>query len=146
MTEERSDKIYIQRSPERTAQKTVPCVQGIFLLPIYSVTSFKIAFRTFQTRSSAFSIFRKSFSACHPIRTIFLILMELTQGKTIDDSIEMARDYIGLKVMDLQDYNEPIPTSNYSLPQAKESDIVTLVDVDIDSYRRKHDTKLVKKL
>lgn len=70
----------------------------------------------------------------------------MTQGKTIDDSIEMARDYIGLKVMDLQDSNEPIPTSNYSLPQAKESDIVTLVDVDIDSYRRKHDTKLVKKL
>lgn len=68
----------------------------------------------------------------------------MTQGKTIDDSIEMARDYIGLKVMDLQDSNEPIPTSNYSLPQAKESDVVTLIDVNIDSHRRKYNTKLVK--
>ncbi|WP_338213859.1 type II toxin-antitoxin system HicB family antitoxin [Companilactobacillus muriivasis] len=69
----------------------------------------------------------------------------MTQGKTIDNSIEMARDYIGLKVMDLQDSNEPVPSSNYELPKSKETDVVTLVDVDIDSYRKKHDTKLIKK-
>lgn len=69
----------------------------------------------------------------------------LTQGKTINDSIEMARDYIGLKVMNLQDSSEPIPTSNYFFPQVKKTDIVTLVDVNIDNYRKKHDTKLVKK-
>jgi len=69
----------------------------------------------------------------------------MTQGKTIDDSIEMARDYIGLKVMNLQDSSEPVPASTYSFPQVEESDIVTLVDVDIDKYRKKHDTKLVKK-
>jgi len=69
----------------------------------------------------------------------------MTQGKTIDDSIEMARDYIGLKVMDLQDSNEPVPSSNYFFPQAEKTDLVTLVDVDIDSYRKKNDTKLVKK-
>ena len=69
----------------------------------------------------------------------------LTQGTTIDDSIEMARDFIGLKVMDLQDSNKLVPASNYTIPKSNKNDVVTLVDVDIDSYRKKHDTKLIKK-
>jgi len=55
----------------------------------------------------------------------------------------MARDFIGLKVMDLQDSNKPVPASNYTIPKSNENDVVTLVDVD--SYRKKHDTKLIKK-
>ena len=67
----------------------------------------------------------------------------MTQGTTVGDSIEMARDFIGLKVMDLQDSNKPVPASNYTIPKSNENDVVTLVDVD--SYRKKHDTKLIKK-
>jgi len=67
----------------------------------------------------------------------------LTQGTTIDDSIEMARDFIGLKVMDLQDSNKLVPASNYTIPKSNENDVDTLVDDD--SYRKKHDTKLIKK-
>jgi len=69
----------------------------------------------------------------------------MTQGKTINDSIQMARDYIGLAVINLQDSNDPVPISSYTLPKPEESDIVTLVDVDIDNYRKKYDTKLIKK-
>jgi len=69
----------------------------------------------------------------------------MTQGTTVGDSIEMARDFIGLKVMDLQDSNKLVPASNYTIPKSNKNDVVTLVDVDIDSYRKKHDTKLIKK-
>ncbi|WP_125769487.1 type II toxin-antitoxin system HicB family antitoxin [Companilactobacillus furfuricola] len=68
-----------------------------------------------------------------------------TQGTSVDNAIEMARDYIGLKVMDLQDENKTVPDSVYSLPTAQKNDIVTLVDVDITTYRKKHDNKAIKK-
>lgn len=60
----------------------------------------------------------------------------MTQGRTIDDSIKMARDYIGLKITYLQDSNKAIPSSNHKLPSANKNDVVTLVSVDIDSYRK----------
>ncbi|MGQ2374866.1 type II toxin-antitoxin system HicB family antitoxin [Companilactobacillus zhachilii] len=59
-----------------------------------------------------------------------------TQGTTIYDAIQMARDYINLKVTELEDNHEPIPESNYSLPQVKKSDIATLVDVDTAKYSK----------
>ncbi|CAJ1180582.1 hypothetical protein FD33_GL000242 [Companilactobacillus paralimentarius DSM 13238 = JCM 10415] len=69
----------------------------------------------------------------------------MTQGKDIDDAIQMARDYIGLNIIDKQDNNLDVPNSNYTLPSAENSDVVTLVDVDIDEYRRKNDFKTIKK-
>lgn len=68
----------------------------------------------------------------------------LTQGNSIADSIDMARDYIGLTIMDREDDHEDIPESNTVLPKTDKG-IATLVDVDIDVYRRKHDNKVVKK-
>ncbi|HIY93485.1 MAG TPA: type II toxin-antitoxin system HicB family antitoxin [Candidatus Companilactobacillus pullicola] len=69
----------------------------------------------------------------------------MTQGKNIDDAIQMARDYIGLNIINKQDNNLDVPTSNYVLPTSKDGNIVTLVDVDIDEYRRKNDFKTIKK-
>ena len=69
----------------------------------------------------------------------------LTQGTTIENSIQMARDYIGLNILDRQDDQEPIPESVYQLPVTQSSEITTLIDVDIDEYRRKNDLKVVKK-
>lgn len=69
----------------------------------------------------------------------------MTQGTSIADSIQMARDYIGLNIIDRQDNDETIPISKYSKPQTKSNDIITLVDVDIDAYRRRNDFKAVKK-
>lgn len=73
------------------------------------------------------------------------VLNGMTQGTSIDNAIEMARDYIGLKVMDLQDEDQIVPKSEYHLPTAQRNDIVTLVDVDMTAYRKKHDNKTIKK-
>lgn len=70
-----------------------------------------------------------------------------TQGVDLADAIEMARDAIGLIGIDMQDENEPLPkpTSLSAVAKDREEDIVTLVDVDFDEYRRKNDLRSVKK-
>ncbi len=70
-----------------------------------------------------------------------------TQGKDIADAIEMARDAIGLMGIDMQDDGEmlPEPTPLSEIKKEKDSDIVTLVDIDLDEYRLKNDTRSVKK-
>ena len=70
-----------------------------------------------------------------------------TQGDSIVDAIEMARDAISLWCMCTEDdFNRPLPTpSELSEIAATEDQIVTLVDVDIDAYRRKYGLKTVRK-
>ena len=70
-----------------------------------------------------------------------------TQGETIAEAIEMARDAIGLMGIDMQDDGEELPeaSSLAAIKASGESDIVTLVDVDFTEYRRKNDMKAVKK-
>ena len=68
-----------------------------------------------------------------------------TEGNDLADAIFMARDAIGMMGIQYQDENKelPIPFSNeYEL---EDGDITTLVDVDFDEYRRKHDNRMVKK-
>ena len=70
-----------------------------------------------------------------------------TQGESIADAIEMARDAIGLIGIDMLDDGEDLPTAS-TLAEVKanvETDIVTLVDVDFAEYRRKNDMRTVKK-
>jgi predicted RNase H-like HicB family nuclease len=70
-----------------------------------------------------------------------------TQGKDEADAMEMARDAIGLVGIDMEDENEPLPhpTALVKVRKEKESDIVTLVDVDFAEYRRKNDMRATKK-
>ena len=70
-----------------------------------------------------------------------------TQGVNEADAIEMARDAIGLTGIDMEDENEtlPIPSEVTSIKKEKETDIITLVDVDFADYRRKNDLRAVKK-
>ncbi len=69
-----------------------------------------------------------------------------TQGKDITEAIEMARDAIGLVGITLEDENKilPTPTPLQRIEVAKE-DLVSLVDVDFDEYRRKNEIRTVKK-
>ncbi|NVY96932.1 type II toxin-antitoxin system HicB family antitoxin [Lactobacillus sp. DCY120] len=67
-----------------------------------------------------------------------------TQGTSIANAMEMARDYIGLTILDREDNHESIPESNTALPHIDEG-TATLIDVNIDTYRRKHDQKAIKK-
>ena len=70
-----------------------------------------------------------------------------TQGETVADAIEMARDAIGLMGIDMQDDGEELPTPSKlaEIKKEAETDIVTLVDVDFAEYRRKNDMRAVKK-
>ena len=69
-----------------------------------------------------------------------------TQGKDITEAIEMARDAIGLVGITMEDEKRELPLST-PLPEIKgaEGDLITLVDVDFDDFRRKNEIKTVKK-
>ena len=77
----------------------------------------------------------------------------LTEGKDIPDAIEMARDAIELKCVSLEDEGINIPqpsdisTLNVNAGTFAEEGktIVSLVDVDPAEYRRKIDTKTVRR-
>lgn len=67
-----------------------------------------------------------------------------TQGENLVDSMEMARDAIGLMGIDYEDDNKVFPdTTENLLPE--EYDFKTFVDVDFDLYRRKIKNLSVKK-
>lgn len=68
-----------------------------------------------------------------------------TQGESVADAMEMARDAIGIMGIDLLDDGNEIPQPNLKELKSKEGDIVTLVDVDFVEYRKKVDNKAVKK-
>lgn len=77
----------------------------------------------------------------------------LTEGKNIQDAIEMARDAIGLTGISMQDHGDSIPEAT----DFKNIDIksgtfagegesqLSLVDIDFDVYRRKIDVKTVRR-
>lgn len=68
-----------------------------------------------------------------------------TQGDTVPEAMEMARDAIGLMGIDFEDDGKEIPEA-YSCEFTKEEgDIVTLVDVDFTEYRKRVDNRAVKK-
>lgn len=83
--------------------------------------------------------------------------MELyTEGISIADAIEMARDAVGMKGIDMEDDGKELPEpSDYEAAlrmaqaDADEFDysqgILTMVDVDFAEYRRKKDMKMVRR-
>ena len=68
-----------------------------------------------------------------------------TQGDSIADAMEMARDMIGLLGIDLEDEKNKLPEPYSVQFEAEKEDIVTLVDVDFAEYRKKVDQRAVKK-
>ena len=69
-----------------------------------------------------------------------------TQGETIADAMEMARDVIGMVGCFNQDESRPIPMpSSLGSIKVGGNTMKTLVDVDFAEYRRKHDNKKVRK-
>ena len=69
-----------------------------------------------------------------------------TQGESLAEAIEMARDAIGMCGCYMQDEEKdiPIPTDIGNVTK-ESSDILTLVDVDFDEYRKKHEMRTVRK-
>lgn len=68
-----------------------------------------------------------------------------TQGETVAECMDMARDAIGLWGICEQDANRPIPAPLNLTPAHGDQDIVTLVDIDFDIYRRANDQRTVRK-
>lgn len=77
----------------------------------------------------------------------------LTEGRDMNDAIDMARDAIELKCVSMEDAKENIPTPSdiSSLDASKGTfaedgvTIISLVDIDSGEYRRKIDTKTVRR-
>lgn len=74
-----------------------------------------------------------------------------TEGKDMNDAIEMARDAIELVCVFMEDSNEEIQNPSDSLDVEKGEfsnegvTVLSYVDIDSDEYRRKIDTKVVRK-
>lgn len=71
-----------------------------------------------------------------------------TQGTDMADAIYMARDLIGMCGIDMLDKGKALPeATNISAIKlkAEADDIITLIDVDFDEYRRQNDLRMVKK-
>ncbi|MBS5117125.1 MAG: type II toxin-antitoxin system HicB family antitoxin [Clostridium sp.] len=79
-----------------------------------------------------------------------------TEGNSLTDAIEMARDAIGLKGIDLEDDGKAIPeASSYEEAFQKAGEdtedldyrtgIVTMVDVDFTAYRSRMDNRMVRR-
>lgn len=68
-----------------------------------------------------------------------------TQGETIAECIDMARDAIGLWGICEQDAHRSIPEPSNLAPAHRDGEILTLVDIDFDAYRRANDLRTVRK-
>lgn len=77
----------------------------------------------------------------------------LTEGKSIANAVDMARDAIGLKGITMLNQREEIPkpstvteidVKNCTFTQDGES-FVTLIDIDFDKYRRQNDNRTVRR-
>ena len=69
-----------------------------------------------------------------------------TQGESIVEAIEMARDAISIWCVCQEDEGHKLPKpSDITSIKCKEGEFVTLVDVDIATYRKKLDSRTVRK-
>lgn len=71
----------------------------------------------------------------------------LSQGETIQECCEMAEDALTLMLWDMEEnhISAPSPTPINEVHKENKDDIVTLVKADTLAYRRKYDTKAIKK-
>ncbi len=68
-----------------------------------------------------------------------------TEGEDIANAMEMARDAIGLWAICEEDMGRSIPEPSSKYPEHSPEEIVTLVDIDIDVYRRANDNRTIRK-
>ncbi|MEE0680880.1 MAG: type II toxin-antitoxin system HicB family antitoxin [Candidatus Gastranaerophilaceae bacterium] len=69
-----------------------------------------------------------------------------TQGNSLAEAIEMARDAIGVMGIDMEDDNKPIPEpSDLSQIVCGLNEIVSMVDIDLTAYRRANEQRTVRR-
>ena len=68
-----------------------------------------------------------------------------TQGETVAECIDMARDAIGLWGICEEDEGRTIPSPAKLDPPHETNELVTLVDIDFSAYRRANDMRTIRK-
>lgn len=69
-----------------------------------------------------------------------------TQGIDIAEAMYMARDAIGMWICYEQDEKRPIPAaSNIDDIKTRPGETKTLIDIDVDEYRKAHDNRTIRK-
>jgi len=69
-----------------------------------------------------------------------------TQGETIAECIDMAQDFLCLALYDMEEDEVDIPSpTDIKAVVSEKDDIVTLISVDTEYYRRFNSNKSVKK-
>jgi predicted RNase H-like HicB family nuclease len=69
-----------------------------------------------------------------------------TQGETVAECIDMAEDFLCLALYRMEEEQRVIPqASNIKQVEISTDDIITLISVDTETYRRFYENKLVKK-
>ena len=104
------------------------------------------------------SVYPVFITECDDMYLVYVPDMDIyTEGTSLGDAMEMARDAIGLKGIDYEDDGKELPiASDYAQAREKaaaDSDadfdfstgMLTMIDVDFTEYRKKHDNRMVKK-
>lgn len=69
-----------------------------------------------------------------------------TQGSSLNDALDMAQDVLNLWLWDAEDAGEAIPQASMQATLTLPSNgMVSLIQADTLEYRKKHDTKAVRK-
>jgi len=68
-----------------------------------------------------------------------------TQGETVTECMDMARDAIGLWGICREDAGQEIPVAATFSPEHKKNEIVITVDIDFAAYRRANDMRSVRR-
>jgi predicted RNase H-like HicB family nuclease len=69
-----------------------------------------------------------------------------TQGDNVAECIDMAEDFLCLALYRMEEEQRDIPlASNIKQIESDTDDIITLISVDTETYRRYYENKLVKK-
>lgn len=69
-----------------------------------------------------------------------------TQGKDFADAIRMTRDLIGIMGIDMLDGGEEIPQPfTIDSKPLGDNDLMSIVDIDFDEYRRARDMRTVRR-
>lgn len=70
-----------------------------------------------------------------------------TEGGTLTDALEMAKDAIGIIGIEMEDRKQALPTPSEvkAVIKETENDIVSLVAVDFSEYRRQNDMRTVRR-
>lgn len=69
----------------------------------------------------------------------------LTEGDDMEQAYEMAADALGLAISDKIENKEKIPQATHLDKITVEDGVLVIVEFDLQEYRKKHNSKAVKK-